>query len=217
MMLATACSVALAQVPGPPSSGLLMPPPQAVRGPQAAPTPPELIEANRLYRRGELARALAIVEAFIVKNAGDPKARFLRALVLAEQQKTDEAIEALVSMTRDYPELPEPFNNLAVLYAGRGLYGKARDSLVAALQANPVDPIAQENLGDIYVRLAMQSYEQALSKNSDNRAAKGKLTLLRELSLNPERVRSNDRPAGVVVGRSTSMQDVNKPSQGEPR
>jgi len=212
MILVAAWTMALAQTPGPQTPGQLLAPPPAPRGPQVAPTPREVTEANRLYRRGELELALEKIDAFLQKNATDSKARFLRGLILSEQRKVDDAIQVFLAMTQDYPELPEPYNNLAVLYAGRGLYGKARDALTAALRANPDDPVAQENLGDIYVRLAMQSYEQVLAKDSANRTTKGKLTILRELANNPERVRSGD--PGLALGRSNGTNTINTP-QGE--
>ncbi len=216
-MMCAAATTAIAQAPDP-----------APRGPQAAPIAPEITAANRDYRRGELTRALAGIEAFLLKEPADPKARFLRGLILSEQSKSEDAIQVFLGMTRDYPELPEPYNNLGVLYAGRGQYGKAREALLTALQANPDDQIAQENLGDVYIRLAIQSYEQALSKNTANRTAKGKLTLLRELAANPDRTnpdrtnpdrtRSGAASAEPLGESSNSIhKQVVKPSPGEPR
>jgi tetratricopeptide (TPR) repeat protein len=37
-------------------------------------------------------------------------------------------------LTDDYPELPEPYNNLAVLYAAAGQYDKARAALEMAIE-----------------------------------------------------------------------------------
>ncbi|MFN0303329.1 MAG: tetratricopeptide repeat protein [Burkholderiales bacterium] len=220
---ATTAITAIAQAPEP-----------VPRGPQAAQIAPEITAANRDYRRGEFTRALAGIEAFLLKEPADPKARFLRGLILSEQSKSDAAIQAFLDMTRDYPELPEPYNNLGVLYAGRGQYAKAREALLAALQANPDDQIAQENLGDVYIRLAIQSYEQALSKNTANRTAKGKLTMLRELATNVDRAKAGDAdrtkasdadrtrpgtaPAGGPGESSNGIRkEILKPSQGESR
>ncbi len=216
-MLFAAATTAIAQAPE-----------TAPRGPQAAPIAPEITAANRDYRRGELTRALAGIEAFLLKEPADPKAQFLRGLILSEQSKSEAAIQVFLGMTRDYPELPEPYNNLGVLYAGRGQYGKAREALLAALQANPDDQIAQENLGDVYVRLAIQSYEQALSKNTANRTAKGKLTMLRELATTVDRAKASDgdrtgsgssaASAGMPSESSNGIhKEVLKPPQGESR
>ena len=214
-MLFAAATTAVAQAPE-----------TAPRGPQAAPIAPEITAANRDYRRGELTRALAGIEAFLLKEPADPKAQVLRGLILSEQSKSEAAIQVFLGMTRDYPELPEPYNNLGVLYAGRGQYGKAREALLAALQANPDDQIAQENLGDVYIRLAIQSYEQALSKNTANRTAKGKLTMLRELAANGDRSKASDvdrtrsgaASAGVPSESSNGIhKEVLKPPQGESR
>jgi len=62
----------------------------------------------------------------------DAEARFSRGLVLVKLSRTDEAIKVFADLTRDYPQLPEPYNNLAVLYAQKGDYEKARDALEAA-------------------------------------------------------------------------------------
>jgi Flp pilus assembly protein TadD len=179
----TTGSIAVAQ-----SSG------QSLRGMQAFPTPPEVLEAQRQYRRGELNVALTGIDAFLKKDYANPRARFLRGLILTEQRKTDEAIEAFLGMTKEFPELPEPYNNLGVIYAGRGLYEDAREFLIAALRANPGDQIAQENLGDVYVRLAIKAYEQVQPVHPSSRNIKNKLTLLRELSASADRARSNGSP-----------------------
>jgi colicin import membrane protein len=168
---------------------------QSFRSLQTLPTPPEVLEANRQYRRGELVAALAGIDAFLIKDYANPRARFLRGLILAELRKVDEAIEVFLTMTKEFPELPEPYNNLGVIYAGRGMYDQARESLVAALRANPDDPVAQENLGDVYVRLAIKAYEQVPTINPSNRTITKKLTLLRELSANGERAKSNGAPS----------------------
>ena len=164
---------------------------QSLRSVQTPQIAPEIVEVNRQYRRGELAAATAGIDAFLTKDYANPRARFLRGLILTEQRKTDEAIEAFLAITREFPELPEPYNNLAVLYAGRGLYDQAHESLVAALRANPDDPVAQENLGDVYVRLAIKAYEQIKPVNPSTRNIKDKLTLLRELSASADRAKSN--------------------------
>ena len=84
-------------------------------------------------------------------------------------------------MLGDYPELPEPHNNLAVLYAQKGQYGLARDELEAAISAAPDYVVAYENLGDIYARLAALNYEKAAARDARNRTAPAKLKLVREV------------------------------------
>ncbi len=55
-------------------------------------------------------------------------------------------------LSEDYPELPEPYNNLAVLYAQQKQYDKARTALEMAIRTHPSYAIAYENLGDIYAK-----------------------------------------------------------------
>ena len=63
----------------------------------------------------------------------------------------------------DFPELPEPRNNLAVLYAQKGEYALARDELERAVQTAPDYAVAHENLGDVYARLAEAEYEKTVA------------------------------------------------------
>ncbi len=84
-------------------------------------------------------------------------------------------------LTRTIPELPEPYNNLAVLYAGQGDYDKARKALEMAIRTHPSYAVAHENLGDIYATLASQAYDKALQLDSNNATARKKLALIKEL------------------------------------
>jgi tetratricopeptide (TPR) repeat protein len=59
--------------------------------------------------------ALDRVNAQLNSNPKDLQAMFIRAVMLAEQNKRDEAIKAFTEITEKYPNLPEPFNNLAVI------------------------------------------------------------------------------------------------------
>jgi Flp pilus assembly protein TadD len=145
---------------------------------QAAP----LDDARALLRKGEHAQALQQVDLLLSTNPEDTQARFLKGVILTEQGNTEGAIQVFRALTREYPELPEPYNNLAVLYAGRGDYRSARDALDMAVRVKPDYATAYENLGDIHVLLASQAYEKALSLDNANRSARGKLTLARELA-----------------------------------
>jgi tetratricopeptide (TPR) repeat protein len=107
--------------------------------------------------------------------------RFLKGVVQRNLGKQTEAIATFTKLTQDYPELPEPYNNLAVLYAAQGQYDKARVTLEMAIRTNPNYATAYENLGDIYARLASQSYNKALLLDNGNLAIPPKLTVLREM------------------------------------
>jgi Flp pilus assembly protein TadD len=105
--------------------------------------------------------ALAEIDARIASNPRDVQAKFKRGTVLANLGRDDDAMRQFVELTEAYPELPEPYNNLAALYAKHGRYEEARVALETAVKANPGFGLAYENLGDLYLRLAAQAYKRA--------------------------------------------------------
>ncbi len=138
-------------------------------------------DASKLFKQGNYAGALEKVETVITANPRDARARFLRGLILTEQNKPADAIKVFTSLTEDYPELPEPYNNLAVLYASQGQYDKARKSLDMAIRTHPSYAIAHENLGDVYAKMASEAYDKALQLDRSNAAAQTKLAMIKDL------------------------------------
>lgn len=115
------------------------------------------------------------------KNA---KLLFLQGLLFTETNRTEDAIKVFTQITQFYPELPEPYNNLAVLYAQQNQLDKAKDALEMAIQTHPAYATAYENLGDVYIRLANQAYDKALQlKNNNSKSLQNKLQLIKELSI----------------------------------
>ncbi|WP_408058560.1 YybH family protein [Undibacterium curvum] len=162
----------------------------------------EAADIGKLLRAGQTSEALQKVDAALASKPKDAQMRFLRGLILTEMNKSAEAITVFTKLTDDYPELPEPYNNLAVLYAATGQYDKARAALEMAIRTNPTYGTAHENLGDVYAKLASQSYDKALQLDSGNATAKLKLTLVKNLvgnttgGTNP---RNNPAPATTVT------------------
>lgn len=163
----------------------------------------DIQDANKLFKQGLNTQAMDKVNAFLVTKPKDAQARFLKGLILADQGNTTDAITVFSNLTQDYPELPEPYNNLAVLYAGQGQYEKAKEQLEMAIRTNPTYATAHENLGDIYAKMASQAYDRALQleksgpNSSANANTKTKLALIRELfSKNP---RTAAKPAAAVA------------------
>ncbi|MEK7877519.1 MAG: tetratricopeptide repeat protein [Pseudomonadota bacterium] len=138
-------------------------------------------EASKLFRSGQPAQALERVDNFLKGNPKNARARFLKGLILTEQNKPADAINLFTGLTEDFPELPEPYNNLAVLQASLGQYDKARAALEIAIRTHPSYATAHENLGDIYAKMASQAYDKALQLDKTNSAAQTKLKLINEL------------------------------------
>jgi tetratricopeptide (TPR) repeat protein len=138
-------------------------------------------EAQGLIGQGKLEQALKVLDHHLQSAPQDAEARFSRGLVLVRLNRTDDAQKAFTELTRDYPQLPEPYNNLAVLYAQQGEYEKARDALEAALATHPSYAMAHENLGDIYAALAVAAYNRAQTLDPNNPGVKAKLSLISQL------------------------------------
>ena len=141
----------------------------------------ELQEINLLFKQGQLDRALGRVNAYLATRPKDARGRFLKGVILAEQNKPNDAIKAFTELTQEFPELPEPYNNLAVLYASQGQYDQARSALEMAIRTHPSYATAHENLGDIHAKLASQAYDKALQLDKGNKTAQTKLNLIKEL------------------------------------
>lgn len=158
------------------------PPPAATLAP--APTPglaPGLADASKMIRDGQYVAALAKIDEALAADPKNPQARFMKGVVQTEQGETDAALATFQGLNEDYPELPEPYNNLAVIWAQKGEYQKAKAALELALATHPDYAIAHENLGDVYARLAGVEFNRALAIDKANKSAQAKLALVREL------------------------------------
>jgi tetratricopeptide (TPR) repeat protein len=155
--------------------GLFLSASVAFAGPDALP------DIQRLMKQGQMPQALEKVDSYIASKPKDAQSRFLKGLILTEMGRPAEAIAVFTKLTEDYPELPEPYNNLAVLYAQQKQYDKARTALEMAIRTHPSYSIAHENLGDVYAKLASQAYDKALQLDSSNSVTQTKLSLIREL------------------------------------
>ena len=138
-------------------------------------------DVNALIKAGKLSDALARADQYLSGKPRDPQMRFIRGVIQTEAGKPADAITTFTQITQDYPELPEPYNNLAVLYAGQSQFDKARAALEMAIRTNPSYATAHENLGDVYAKLASQAYSKALQLDSSNTGVQPKLALIRTL------------------------------------
>jgi Flp pilus assembly protein TadD len=152
-------------------------------------------DVRQLMRSGRLPEALVKADQYIAARPRDPQMRFLKGVIQSESGRTAEAIATFTGLTQDYPELSEPYNNLAVLYAGQSEFDKARAALESAIRTNPGYAIAHENLGDIHAQLASQAYIRAQQLDPRNASVRPKLALIRQL-LSPD-ARDTAKPAAM--------------------
>jgi predicted Zn-dependent protease len=142
----------------------------------------EAAEIAELMQAGKSEQALKRADAFLADKPRDLQVRFLRAVTLIDLGRRPEASDALLQLTQDFPELPEPYNNLAVLAAAQGTLSKAEQLLQQALAAQPNYITAQENLGELYVAMAAAAFERASKLDPANGVLKSKLALARDLT-----------------------------------
>ena len=183
-----------------------------------------LREAKSLLERKQYADATAKLDKLIAERPREPQARFLKGLALTDEGKADEAMGVFRALLADFPELPEPRNNLAVLYAQKGEYAQARDELERAVQLAPDYAVAHENLGDVYARLAEVEYDRTIALDKRNRTAPGKLKLIREAtqpakadaSTSPPKADASTQPAKTDASAPPAKSETSQPSAKSP-
>jgi Tfp pilus assembly protein PilF len=133
-----------------------------------------LPEIRALAADQHYAEALKQLDTYLEERGDDVEARLFKGVILTRQGNIDEAIAAFNELAEERPELPEPLNNLAVLYAAQGRYEDSRKVLLRAIELEPRYDTAHENLGDVYAKLANIAYERAYTLNEKNSGARDK-------------------------------------------
>lgn len=194
------------------------PPPAAA--PAAAATPvqasAEYAEVNRLLRAGQYEQAVTRADQFLSTSPKDPQMRFLKGVIQSQRGQTTEAQATFTALTQDYPELPEPYNNLAVIYAGQNQLDKARVALEMAVRTNPSYAVAHENLGDVYARLAAQAYQKASQLDTANTSAAPKLKTINGLFPNRGAKVGDAGGGSATVAAMATLLDRQPTAAGTP-
>jgi tetratricopeptide (TPR) repeat protein len=131
-------------------------------------------------------------------------------------RKFDDAKKTLIEITQQFPELPEPYNNLAAMAANQGNWIEARDYLELALKLRPTYAIAAANLGEIYIRLGAQAYENAAKGAQTNQRqytlrAKALLDVLKPPAKRPPPASTPMRPASSKDSVQNTVPTTNPP------
>lgn len=162
-------------------------------------------EITRLLRAGKHNDALNMVREGLHANPLHPQLRFMEGVIFAEQKRTQDAIAVFLKLSEDHPDLPEPYNNLAVLYSRDNQFEKARAALNMAIRAYPNYATAHENLGDVYTRMAAQSYGKALNLNSESISIPSKLKVLTALGISKPALLTPDKPNALGAPTATTV------------
>lgn len=142
----------------------------------------DVAAVQQLQRSGDAAAALERAERAVAADPRNTRLRFLHGVLLLDAQRDDAAMAVFLRLSEDYPELPEPFNNMALLHARAGRLDAARQALETALRNDPGLSVARRNLGDIHLRLALQAWETAAQALPADTALQRKLQVARELA-----------------------------------
>jgi Flp pilus assembly protein TadD len=156
----------------------------------------EVQDIEKLYRTGDVQQALHKADEAIAAQPRAAQVRFLKGVMLTDLKRNAQAIEVFTALTQDFPELPDPYNNLAVLYAAEGQLQSALVALQTALRNDPAHRAARENLGDVHLALAVHAWTAAQAgAKGDDAGLRRKLQLAREIQALPPSP-SPPRPAG---------------------
>jgi Flp pilus assembly protein TadD len=178
----------------------------------------ELKDISQMAENGQQAAALDRINTYLAANPRDAQAMFMKGIILAESGKRDEAIKSFTELTEKYPNLPEPYNNLAVLHAEAGQYDKAKKALETAIKTHPSYATAHENLGDIYARMASEAYDKALQLDGGNARAQSKLAMIKDLfstgGKNTVAAKASDNKAeSIKTAAASKATESGKPSK----
>ena len=147
------------------------------------PAAPSVASIEQQFRAGEQGLALQRLQQALAQHPRDARLRFLQGVLMSEMGRNGDAVTTFQRLTEEFPELPEPYNNLAVLQAGQGQLDSALALLQTALRLAPDYRTARENLGDVHLRLALRAYAQAAQGAPDGSTLAHKLRQARELAL----------------------------------
>jgi len=136
----------------------------------------ELERAQQQWLQGRQTDAIQTLTQAIQEDPNSARLRFALAVMRLESGQTPQAETLLRALTEDFPDLADPFNNLAVILAARGDLDGAYTALTKAVALQPSHAQAQENLGDVLLQLAARAYEFA-SKTGPNSSASAALKL----------------------------------------
>ena len=171
-------------------------------------------DVEKLVKARKFEEAIDLINAQLKKTPRNVQLRFVKARLQIEMGQFDQAKKALIEITQQFPELPEPYNNLAAIAANQGQWIEARDYLELALKLRPSYSIASANLGEIYIRLGARAYQDAAKNTTLNQRqytdrAKALLDVLK-----PPAIRPMGRTLNPAENSSTNLSE-SRPNNGE--
>lgn len=172
-------------------------------------------QIQELIAEERLDEALRLTNNELRRDEADVNYQFMKGLILIRLNRLEQAVDVFTDITDSHPELPEPYNNLAVIYAALGDLDKARQALQEAINTHPSYATAHENIGDIYAKLASEAYNQALQLDQENVTAKAKLSLINDLFSVPKPKQETRLAEAVEDAPSQGQEEQTAPPETE--
>ena len=160
-------------------------------------------DIEKLVKAKKYPEAIDQIDQRLKKTPGNVQLRYLKARIQIELRQWGPAKKTLIEITQQFPELPEPYNNLAALAANQGNWIEARDYLELALKLRPTYTVASANLGEVYIRLGAQAYDNAAKDAALNqRQYTNRAKALMEILKPPKKVAAPATPTAPAAPES---------------
>lgn len=130
---------------------------------------------EKLIGRRDYKGALDLIEEGLKANPHSAQLRFQRCVTYERMGDRERAKNAFEQFIRTYPEIPEPYNNLAGLYAADGSLVRAEELLVKAVALRPNFALAYTNLGNLYLAKAKNAYDTAIRTGGNKESLKARI------------------------------------------
>ncbi|MBB4841961.1 tetratricopeptide (TPR) repeat protein [Paucibacter oligotrophus] len=166
----------------------------------------DVSDVQALLSQGKAADGLKKIDTLLQAKPNDARLRLQRGIALSQLNRQAEAIAVFQKLIETNPDLPGPYNNLAVIYGSQGDYEKARQALELAIRTNPGYATAFQNLGDVYARLAGQAYKKALALDKGDNHLPLKLAVVQnmfEASVDPRAAKVATQAAAAKPAAAT--------------
>ena len=97
--------------------------------------------------------------------------RFNHGLTLITQGRSDEAITVYEGLIKAFPQFPQPYNNLASVFASLGNLERAESLLRQGLELDDRYRLFRKNLGSLLIHRASRIYREAIDGERDTNAS----------------------------------------------
>ena len=136
---------------------------------------------DKLIVRRDYSGALRLIDEGLKANPHAAQLRFQRCVTYERMSDRAGAQRCLEQFILTYPEIPEPYNNLAGTYSRDGRLDEAEQLLVKAIALRPDFSLAHANLGNLYLARAKNAYKSAISTGGGNQTLKAKVEAIDNL------------------------------------